>query len=487
MTKKPLFLAGRFVETPDTITVTDPYSGQTIAEVCTADTAVAEEAVGRAVDARNSMDALSSGEVSAILSNIAAGLKTRSAELTDLIIAEAGKPRLYARGEVSRAIETFKIAGEECKRLPHELIDLDWTSAGKGKQGKLIYKSAGVALGISPFNFPLNLVAHKAAPAIAARSPFIVKPSSVTPLSALLLAEIVAASGLPTSAFSVLPCPRSATQTLVEHDRIAVVSFTGSPAVGWELKTRAGKKKVVLELGGNAAAIVHKDADMDSALQKLIVGGFAYSGQVCIHTQRILVHESLYPGFLERYADMARALPAGDPRDENTRISVMIDEKNALRVMDWLTEAIKGGATAVTGKMYAHGDVQESPATDSIIEKTGSYISPTVVTGAGKGMKIWDEEVFGPVVCLRPYADISEAIDLVNESRFGLQAALFSDSRSIIEQCFRRLEVGALIINDATTFRVDHMPYGGVKDSGFGREGVKYAMLDYLEPRLLVG
>ena len=484
--KKPLFLAGDFIETPDQIEVTDPYSGQTIASVCVADTNIGEEAVGRALDASPAMDALSSGEVSAILTNIADGLQARSAELTDLIIAEAGKPRLYARGEVSRAVETFKIAAEECKRLPHELIDLDWTSAGKEKQGKLIYRSAGVALGISPFNFPLNLVAHKAAPAIAARSPIILKPSSVTPLSAMFLAEIVADSGLPDGAFSVLPCPRSAARTLVEHDRIAVVSLTGSPAVGWDLKTRAGKKKVVLELGGNAAAVVHKDADMEAALQKLIVGGFAYSGQVCIHTQRILVHESLYPEFLERYAGMARALHAGDPRDEQTRISVMIDEKNALRVMDWLAEAIEGGATAVTGTMNAHGDVQESPATNSVVEKTGSYVPPTVVTGAGKGMKIWDEEVFGPVVCLRSYADIDEAIELVNESRYGLQAALFSDSRSVIDQCFRKLEVGALIVNDATTFRVDHMPYGGVKDSGFGREGVKYAMLDYLEPRLLV-
>jgi acyl-CoA reductase-like NAD-dependent aldehyde dehydrogenase len=486
MMKKSLFLAGEFIETPDTITVTDPYSGQIIAAVCAANEKIAADAVDRALDARKAMDAFSSGELSAILMNIAGGLAKRSTELTDLIIAEAGKPKIYARGEVSRAVETFKIAAEECKRLPHEIIDLDWTSAGKGKQGKLVYRSTGVALGISPFNFPLNLVAHKAAPAIAARSPIILKPSSVAPLSALLLSEIVAASSLPHGAFSVLPCPRSAAQTLVEHDRIAVVSFTGSPAVGWELKTRAGKKKVVLELGGNAAAIVHKDADMDAALQKLIVGGFAYSGQVCIHTQRILVHESLYPAFLERYADMARVLPAGDPRDEQTRISVMIDEKNAVRVMDWLAEAIENGAAVVTGAAKAGGD-HHSPATNTGLERIGSYVPPTVVTGAGKGMKIWNEEVFGPLVCLRSYTDIDEAIELVNESRFGLQAALFSDSRSVIERCFRLIEVGALIVNDATTFRVDHMPYGGVKDSGFGREGVKYAMMDYLEPRLLVG
>lgn len=484
--RKALFLAGDFIETPDQIEVTDPYSGQIIAAVCAANEKITAEAVDRALDAQPAMDALSSGEVSVILNNIASGLQARSAELTDLIIAEAGKPRLYARGEVSRAIETFKVAAEECKRLPHEIIDLEWTSAGKGKQGKLIYRSAGVALGISPFNFPLNLVAHKAAPAIAARSPIILKPSSVTPLSALLLTEIVAVSGLPKGAFSVLPCSRDAARKLVEHDSIAVLSFTGSPAVGWNMKQRAGKKKVVLELGGNAAAIVHKDADMDAALQKLIMGGFAYSGQVCIHTQRILVHESLYPRFLERYADMARAIPAGDPRDEQTRISVMIDEKNASRVRDWLAEAIDSGATAVTGNKNTDGDAQKSAAMNIAVEKISSYVAPTVVIGAGKGMKLWDEEVFGPVVCLRPYVDIDEAIELVNESRFGLQAALFSDSRSVIEHCFRRIEVGALIVNDATTFRMDHMPYGGVKDSGFGREGVKYAMLDYLEPRLLV-
>lgn len=484
MMKKALFLAGEFVKTLDKIRVSDPYSGKAIAEVSTADANIVEEAVGRALDARKAMDALSSGELNAILMIIARKLTERSAELTDLIIAEAAKPRIYAHGEVLRAVETFKIAAEECKRLPHELIDLDWTAAGKGKQGKVVYRSAGVAVGISPFNFPINLVAHKAAPAIAARSPIILKPSSVTPLSALLLAEIVSESGLPKGAFSVLPCSRDIGRILVEHARIAVLSFTGSPAVGWEMKQCAGKKKVVLELGGNAAAIVHKDADVDSALQKLIIGGFAYSGQVCIHTQRILVHESLYAHFLERYADMAQSIPCGDPRDEQTRISVMIDEKNARRVMDWLDEALKGGATVVTGN--ARNGAHASLKMEAGGERNGAYIAPTVVTCAGKGMKIWDEEVFGPVVCLRPYADIDEAVAAVNESRFGLQAALFSDSHAVIEHCFRELEVGGLIVNDATTFRVDHMPYGGVKDSGFGREGVKYAMMDYLEPRLMV-
>jgi len=467
--KNKIFLAGEWKGTKEKLVVVNPYTQEIITSVSLSDKAIVNEAIESAMSCEEKYHSFSTGEISRILMQITHSLESRLEEFTQLIIAESAKPYVYAKGEVLRAIETFRVASEECKRTPSELIDLDWSTPGIGKKGRVEYKSVGIVAGISPFNFPINLVAHKIAPAIATKSPIILKPSSLTPLSALLLAEVISETDLPKGALSVLPSSREVGQFLVEDERIAVLSFTGSPDVGWKMKTESGKKKVVLELGGNAAAIVHKDADFDLAINKLLVGGFAYSGQVCIHTQRVFIHESIFARFENEFVKLTTSLKTGNPLEESTQFSVMIDEKNAKRVENWLEEAVDQGAEILAGG-----------------KRDGLYFEPTIVKNAKRGMKIYDEEVFGPIVCIQPYSDIDEAIELVNDSRFGLQAALFTDTNSVIEQCFAEIQVGALIVNDSTTFRVDQMPYGGVKDSGLGREGVKYAMMDYLEMRLMV-
>ena len=467
--KTDLFLAGEWVDAKHKLRVVNPYTQQECASVSLADKNHLHKAIDEALACRPHFELVSAGQLSEILQQIAVKIHNRKAEFTQLIVMESAKPYVYAEGEVLRAIETFKIAAEECKRLPSELIDLDWTTTPNRKKGRVTYKSSGVVAGISPFNFPLNLVAHKIAPAIATRCPIILKPSSATPLTSLLLAHVISETSLPKGALSILPCSREVGQLLVEDNRISVLSFTGSPDVGWKMKTQSGKKKVVLELGGNAAAIVHEDADISSTVQKLSIGAFAYSGQVCIHTQRIYVHEKIVDQVTTALINSANSLKVGDPSLDTTNFSVMIDEKNALRIEEWLNEAQIAGAQLLCGG-----------------NRKGLLVEPTIVKLAKRGMKIYDEEVFGPVVCIQPYSSIEEAIELVNDSRFGLQASLFTNMHSVIETCAERIEVAGLILNDATTFRVDHMPYGGIKDSGFGREGVRYAMLDFLEPRMLV-
>lgn len=467
--KSDLFLGGQWISSTEKMNVLNPFDETVIATISLADEEHIERAIALAGKAKKAYASLSTGDISAILMQITQELEARIEEFANLIVLESGKPYRYARGEVQRGIETFRVAAEECKRIPGEILALDWTEPGRGKKGRVEYKSVGIIAGISPFNFPLNLVAHKIAPAIATGSPILLKPSSSTPLTALLLADVIAYTNLPEGALSVLPCSRVTGQKLVEDPRINVLSFTGSPDVGWKMKAQAGKKKVVLELGGNAAAIVHKDADIAATVQKLIVGGYAYSGQVCIHTQRIFIHKDKYAEFRELYCQEVEKLRAGDPSDKDTRYGVMIDEKNAMRVEDWLKEAEEYGAKIICGG-----------------ERKGALILPAVVENAAKGMKIWDEEVFGPVVCLDYYSTLYEVIDKVNDSRFGLQASVFSTDHEVLETCYERLEVGGMIVNESTTFRVDQMPYGGVKDSGFGREGVKYAMMDYLEPKLMV-
>ncbi len=468
MKVNPLYLAGEYITTAKHLSIVNPFSQQEIAQVSLADKDILNQAILAAESARDAYKKLSSAEISAALLKISLRISERQNEFEDTIIQESAKPRRYARGEVKRAIETFRMAAYEATRLPHELIQLDDAETGRGMLGRVQYFSAGIVAGISPFNFPLNLVAHKIAPAIATKSPILLKPSSKTPLTALLLAQFIHECGLPKGAISVLPCSREVGDLLVEDERIAVLSFTGSPDIGWDMKNRAGKKKVVLELGGNAAAIVHQDCDLDHAVNQCFTGAFAYSGQVCIHTQRIYVHEGIFGDFLERFLLKTKSLAAKNPADDNCEIAVMIDESNAMRVELWSKEAVLQGAELILGG-----------------KRQANFVEPTVFTKTGPGMKIHDEEVFGPVVCINPYSSIEQAIDEVNSSRFGLQAALFSNAQNIIEQCFASLEVGGLILNRATTFRTDQMPYGGIKDSGFGREGIRYAMRDYLETKLL--
>jgi len=469
MQQIPLYLAGQFQHSTSSIDVFNPYSGENLAQVAQAQQEHLEIAIVAAQNCKKSYSKWSSLRIAQALLHIASGIEQNQDRFIRTLISESAKPYSYAKGEVLRAIETFRMAAFEATRIPHELMDLDDAASGEGLKGRVQYGSAGIVAGISPFNFPLNLVAHKVAPAIATKSPILLKPSSKTPLTALLLAEIIHECQLPNGAFSVLPCSRNVGDALVEDERIQVLSFTGSPEVGWAMKARAGKKKVVLELGGNAASLVHQDADLNLALNQCFAGAFAYSGQVCIHTQRIYVHESLFHAFTDALVKRAQTLDKLAPENPACEFSVMIDETNALRISTWCEEAIEQGAILKTGG-----------------KRQGNYFEPTIFTQTSRGMKIHDEEVFGPVVCIHSFSNLDEAIAAVNDSRFGLQASIFTNDQKAIEQCYSELEVGGLILNRATSYRTDQMPYGGIKDSGFGREGIKYAMMDYLEPKLLV-
>ena len=469
MQQTPLYLAGKFCNTSCEFSVHNPFSGDLVARVAQAQQKELDIAIEAAQNCKKSYKKWSGLQISQALLHISLGIEKNQTRIIQTLISESGKPIIYAKGEVLRAIETFRMAAFEATKMPQELIDLDDATTGFGLKGRVQFESSGIIAGISPFNFPLNLVAHKVAPAIATKSPIILKPSSKTPLTALLLAEIIHECELPEGAFSVLPCSREVGDTLVQEPRIQVLSFTGSPQVGWDMKKRAGKKKVILELGGNAAAIVHHDADFELALNQCFVGGFAYSGQVCIHTQRIYVHEKLYTEFVDAFVKLAKTLQNLAPEDTSCAFSVLIDDSNAVRVGEWCNEALEQAAQLQCGG-----------------KRKSNYFEPTVFAQTNRGMKIHDEEVFGPVVCINSYATINEAIQEVNDSKFGLQAAIFTNDHQVIEQCYSELEVGAVILNRATSFRTDQMPYGGIKDSGFGREGIKYAMQDFLEPKLLV-
>lgn len=470
MIKKHIpYVGGEFTPTNNSYKILCPWDNQVVAEVDLAGTDQLEAAINKALQVKDEMAKLPSYKRYEILMEIATKIKLRREEFAQTLSLEAGKPIKLALGEVDRAIQVFIVAAEESKRLPSEIIQLDWTPAGEGKEGIVKYFPIGIIAGISPFNFPLNLSVHKIAPAIAAGCPIILKPARSTPISALLLAEVINSTALPKGAFSVLPMDRVAGNQLVTDERFAMLSFTGSPQVGWKMKTQTGKKKVVLELGGNAGVIVTPTANLDLAIIKCISGAFAYSGQVCIHTQRIYVHQSIFESFIEKFINTTSKLKQGHPADPNTDIASMIDVENALRVEEWLNEAVLQGAKIL------HGG-----------RRDGCYFQPTIITNTKQDMKVCALEVFGPVVVIEPYDDFSEAIGMINNSEFGLQAGVFTNQLDEMNLAFAKLEVGGIIINDVPTFRVDHMPYGGIKNSGFGREGVKYAIHEMLEPRLLV-
>jgi acyl-CoA reductase-like NAD-dependent aldehyde dehydrogenase len=429
-----------------------------------------ERAIGAAVEAFPEMKGMTSRGRSEILRAASELIRERGPELARLISLESGKPMRYAAGEAARAVHTFAEAAQESTRLYGEAIPLDTTTPGAGRTGITGWFPVGPVLAVTPFNFPLNLVAHKLAPAIAAGCPVILKPSSETPLTALALAGILLESGLPPRALSVLPMSGAEAGLLAERPQIRKVTFTGSAAVGWELKRRAFMKKVTLELGGNAAAVVHDDwEDIPGAAARLAVGGYAYSGQVCISVQRIYVQRSVYGAFMEEFARRVSEIRRGDPLDEATGIGPMINEMEAERVEHWVDEALSAGAVAVTGG-----------------PRDGSFYPATILENATHGMKVVDEEVFGPVTAVFAYDSFDEALAEVNDSRFGLQAGIFTRDSRLIRQAFETLEVGGVIAGDYPTFRVDRMPYGGVKESGAGREGLRWAIRDMCELRLLV-
>jgi acyl-CoA reductase-like NAD-dependent aldehyde dehydrogenase len=453
------------------VAIRAPWDGEVLAEVSLADRDTANRAVELAVSATVQLTAMPSHARRDALARISRTLGARREEFARTLALEAAKPIAQAHAEVMRAESTFLIASEEATRLAGEGLLLDVTASGEGYKAVAWRVPSGPVIGIAPFNFPLNLVAHKVAPALACGCAIVLKPAPQTPLSALLLAEIVREAFGPWGALTVLPCEVDVAESLVTDARFATLSFTGSAKVGWHLKSIAGKKRVLLELGGNAAAIVHEDADLDFALSRIVSGAFGYAGQVCIKVQRVYVHAAIYDRVRDRLLDLAKPLTPSSPLDEKAMLSSMIDESNAKRVDAWVQEALSNGGNALLRGA-----------------RDGAKLWPSIVAfdDGGVGNKIVDEEVFGPVLTLHRYRTWDEALTMADATRYGLQAGIFTDSRARIATAFERLHVGGLIVGDVPTFRVDNMPYGGMRDSGLGREGVRYAIEEMTERKLLV-
>lgn len=470
MKQYPIFCAGEFVRGKEEHIVVNKFSGKEFARTYLADKLLLDKAIKAAQKAKSDCAILSSQEKFQALKYISEELEKNKRYLAEILCMESGKPLLYASSEIARSVQTFLIAAEEAKRLPKEYMSLDWTENGKGREGLVNYFPVGIVAGISPFNFPMNLAVHKIAPAIAAGCPIILKPASSTPLSTLELAKIISKTNLPKGSVSILPMDRKTGNLLVTDNRLDLLSFTGSPDVGWELKKQSGKKKIVLELGGNAGVIISESANIKKIADTCITGAFSYSGQICIHAQRFIVHKRHYSAFVKLMKEKAEKLVQGDPIKEGTQISVMIDEENAKRVELWVNEAVKKGATLICGG-----------------KRKGNFYEATILTGTSKAMKVCSEEIFGPVICIESYdGDIVSAVNFINDTRFGLQCGVFTDLVSELDYVFKHARVGGVIHNDVPTLRFDQMPYGGVRDSGLGREGVKYAIRDMLEARVLV-
>ena len=463
------FLDGRWVEEGDTIDIRSPYDGAVQGRVFQGKHEHAEAAVAAAVKGFGTMKRLPAFERQRMLRRVAQGIRERQSDFARTIAQEAGKPIKAARTEVERSIFTFTVAAEESTRIYGEYLPLDWQETTAGRWGIVRRFPLGSIVGITPFNFPLNLVAHKVAPAIAAGCSIIIKPAPQTPLTALLLAEIVEQAGWPDGALSVLPFSNEDAGLLLGDERVKMISFTGSAAVGWEIKRRAGKKKVTLELGGNAAVLIHKDADLAYAVERCVSGGFGYAGQSCISVQRILVERSVCGRFTDLFLPAVGALRTGDPLEDSTDVGPLIRESDAARASDWIQEAVRGGARVLSGGA-----------------RRGSLLEPTVLSGTRPEMKVNCQEIFAPVVTVEPYDDFSEAVREINRSSYGLQAGVFTHDATLLFHAFEELEVGGVIGGDVPSVRMDQMPYGGVKDSGLGREGVRYAIEEMTEPKLLV-
>ena len=467
----PLYLANKAHEgADDALEVVNKYNQETVAEVARADSELLEQAIQKGLEAVPAMQALKPYQKQRILLDCVAKFTERFDEFTEALIAEGGKPEAAAKAEVKRLIATFQFAADAVTTVPEgEVLPLDATEASAGYRGFSKRVPIGLCGFISPFNFPLNLVAHKIAPAIAAGCPFILKPASYTPIGALMIADVLAETDLPEGAFSILPMSSKVADVLVTDERIKLLSFTGSDKVGWDMKARAGKKKVVLELGGNAAVMIEPDADLEKALPRVITGGYSQAGQVCISVQRVLIHKDIYQSVKDELVALAREVKSGDPSQADVVIGPMIDKGELERIQQWIDEAVEEGATLLCG-----GEVD------------GLVMNATILENVSHESKLYKDEAFGPVMILEAYDDFDKGIELANDSRFGLQVGVYSSSINKAMQAWDHIEAGGVIINDVPTFRVDNMPYGGVKDSGFGREGVKYAIEDMTEIRLMV-
>ncbi|HTB17120.1 MAG TPA: aldehyde dehydrogenase family protein [Bryobacteraceae bacterium] len=470
-TQTGFLMCGKEWTDGEALDVRSPWDQGLVGRVTVATRADARQAVNHAVASMRRTRALPRWKRREILEDVAGSLIEQKERFAQLIVAEAGKPVRLARAEVDRAVLTFKTAAEEAARMGGETIPLDLTEGNEGRWGLVQRFPVGPVLAITPFNFPLNLVAHKAAPAMAAGCPILLKPAPQTPFTALALGEVILKAGWPEEALAVMPLENADATWLAEkEDRIKLLSFTGSAKVGWNLKAHSGRKRVLLELGGNAALIVHKDwPDLDDAAVRTAHAAFGYAGQSCISVQRVFVARGVFQTFLWKVVEVAGKLATGDPSDEATEVGPMIRLSDAERVETWIKEAVAGGAKLISGG-----------------ERNGSMVTPTILTATTPGMKVRDEEVFGPVVTIEPYDDFEQALADVNHSRFGLQAGLLTRDAGQILTAFRELEVGALIVGDTPAWRLDPMPYGGVKESGLGREGIRSAIDEMTEPRMLV-
>lgn len=469
--KKHLYIQGKWKEAKEYAPLYSPFSGELIAEIGQADVADVDEAIEAARQASKTMAKLPASKRAAILEKAVAIMEARQEELARILASEAAKPIRTARTEIGRTIQTYKFAAEEAKRIHGETIPLDAAPGGEGRLAFTVRKPIGVVGAITPFNFPFNLVAHKLGPAFAAGNTVVLKPASQTPLSALVLADIFAEAGLPEGALNILPGKGAIVgEKLVRDPRIAAITFTGSPEVGIAMKNKAGLKRVTLELGSNSALIIDDNVEIDQALiDRCVIGGFSFSGQVCISLQRVYVHESKYEEFLSSFQAATEKLVLGDPLEEATDMSSLISAKDHQRMTDWVEEAVSRGANVVTGG---------KPVNERLF-------APTILTNVASDMKCSCQEVFGPIVVVTPFQKLEEAIEAVNDSRYGLQAGIYTRDIQKALKAADELEVGGVMINDIPTFRVDHMPYGGVKESGFGREGIKYAVEEMTELKLI--
>ncbi len=466
---EPFLLGSDHGLRPTTAAIHNPYDGSIVAEVCYADAADAERACLLVQEAFSETRLLSSWKRAAILNTVADKLSEQTEHVARLIVLEAGKPITDARNEVSRAIQTFRVAAEEAKRIGGEVTPADWTPGTEGRVAISRRFPIGPILGITPFNFPVNLVAHKLAPAIASGNPIIIKPAPQTPLTSLWLGRAVREAGWPAGAISVLPCSNEVTAQLVADARIAMLSFTGSANIGWMLRRQSATPRVTLELGGNAAVIVCEDADLAKAVPKIVTGGYTYAGQSCISVQRVFVHGSLKSRLIDGVMEGLRKLTMGDPAEVSTRVGPMINEAAAARAESWIAEAVGMGATLHLGG-----------------KRSGTMLEPTLLSDVPSGAQLSCEEVFAPVVIVEAYDSYPEVLATLNRSKYGLQAAIFTAEWKKMTQAWNELEVGAILVDESSAWRADHLPYGGVKNSGVGREGVRSAVFEMTEERLLI-
>jgi acyl-CoA reductase-like NAD-dependent aldehyde dehydrogenase len=462
-------LNGRWIEEGASVPIHSPYSGEVVSQVVAATRTHAEQAIDGAVAAFAITRKMPAYERQRVLERVSAGIAARAEEFARSMALEAGKPIRTARGEVSRAAFTFKVAAEESARIYGEYLPLDGSDTAKNRWGIVRRFPLGPIAAITPFNFPLNLVAHKIAPAIAAGCTMVLKPAPQAPGCALMLARLVEEAGWPAGALSVLPLSNDDAAPLVEDARLKMLTFTGSTAVGWALKDRAGKKRVTLELGGNAGVVVHSDADLEYAADRCVTLGFGYSGQTCVSAQRLLVHRPAYERFTDLVLERVRRLKMGDPLEEDTDIGPLIRQSDAVRAESWVEEAVAGGAKLLCGG-----------------RRKGSFLEPALLTRTQPAMKVNCMEVFAPVKTVEPYDDFDDALARVNDSPYGLQSGVFTRDMGLIFRAFEEIETGSVMANEVPTFRADQMPYGGIKDSGSGREGLRYSIEEMTERKLLL-